>query len=117
MLFRSFATKNAFVGSLVEELGAINVVDELADFEDNYVPVSMENVLGLKPDIILRLTHASPEDSKKMFDSEFAKSDTWKELDAVKNGKVYDLDNKYFSVSGNIRILEAFQSLEKILYE
>lgn len=112
-----FATKNSFVGSLIEELGAINVVDELDDFKDNYVPVSMENVLGLKPDIILRLTHASPEESKKMFDEEFEKSDIWEKLDAVKNEKVYDLDNKYFGVSGNIRILEAFQSLEEMLYE
>lgn len=111
------ATKNSFIGSLITELGAINVVDELDDFKDNYVPISMENVLGLKPDIILRLTHASPEESRKMFDEEFEKSDIWKKLDAVKDKKVYDLDNKYFGVSGNIRILEAFQSLEKMLYE
>lgn len=112
-----FATEKSFVGSLVEEMGAINVVHELDDFEDNYVPVSMEHVLGLKPDIILRLTHVKPEESRKMFDDEFAKSDVWSKLDAVKEGKVYDLDNEYFGVSGNIRILEALQSLEEILYE
>lgn len=112
-----FATPNAFVGSLVEELGAVNVVTELDDFKDNYVPVSMEHALELKPDIILRLTHVSPEESKKMFDDEFAKSDVWSKLDAVKEGKVYDLDNKYFGVSGNIRILEALESLEEMLYE
>lgn len=112
-----FATNNSFVGSLIEELGATNVVDELGEFEDNYVPLSMENVLELKPDVILRLTHVSPEESRKMFEDEFAKSDIWKKLGAVKAGKIYDLDNHYFGVSGNIRILEAFQGLEEMLYE
>lgn len=112
-----FATNKSFVGSLVEELGAINVAGELDDFQDSYVPISMENVLELEPDVILRLTHASPEEARKMFDDEFSKSDIWQKLDAVKDGDVHDLDNRYFGVSGNIRILEAFEDLEKILYQ
>lgn len=111
------ATKKSFVGSLVKEIGAVNIADEIGDFEDSYVSLSMEDVLKLQPDVILRLTHANPKDSKKMFEKEFSENQIWQKFEAVKNDNVYDLDNKYFGVSGNIRIVGAVEELSKILYE
>jgi len=110
------ATEKSFAGSLVKEVGGINIANEMGDFKDSYVPLSMEDVLKSQPDLILRLTHANPEDSKKMFEKEFAENEIWQNLQAVKEDKVYDLDNKYFGVSGNIRIVKAIEELAKILY-
>ena len=111
------ATNKSFVGSLVKELGGINIANEIEDFKDSYVPLSMEDVLKLQPDIILRFTHANPEDSKKMFEKEFSENPIWQNFEAVQNEKVYDLDNEYFGVSGNIRIAQAIEFLSNLLYE
>ena len=111
------ATNKSFVGSLVKELGGINIANEIEDFKDSYVPLSMEDVLKLQPDIILRFTHANPEDSKKMFEKEFSENPIWQNFEAVQNEKVYDLDNEYFGVSGNIRIAQAIEILSNLLYE
>ncbi|EOD00138.1 heme ABC transporter substrate-binding protein IsdE [Caldisalinibacter kiritimatiensis] len=111
------ATDKSFVGSLVNELGGINTTQLMGSFKEAYVPISMENALKTQPDIILRLTHASPEDSKKMFEKEFSNNPIWMNFKAVKNGNVYDLDNNYFGVSGNIRLVGAIERLGKILYQ
>ena len=113
----TYATEKSFVGSLVKKLGCDNVVHELEDYDEAYVPVSMENILELQPDLILRLTHANPEESRKMFEKEFAENDIWQGLEAVKSGKVYDLDNEYFGVSGNAKIRDSIVELGKILYQ
>jgi len=111
------ATPNSYTGSLVEKLGAINVASDLAkDKPMPYVPLSLEIIADLNPDIILRLTHVSPEISKKAFDTEFEKG-FWTNLDAVKNEKVYDLDPNHFGVSANLRMMKALEELAEILYD
>lgn len=108
------ATEYCFTGSLVSMLGGKNIwTDE--KIRGPYAPINLELIKAENPDVILRLTHANPEASAKMFSKEF-KNEFWSKLDAVKNGKVYDLDNKYFSVSGNIHIPEALDALDSMLY-
>lgn len=110
------ATQHSYTGNLVEILGGINVAGDLAkDKPMPYVPFSLETVADLNPGVILRLTHASPEISKKAFDEEFKKG-FWVNLDAVKNEKVFDLDPEYFGVSANMRVMDALEQMAKILY-
>lgn len=113
----TYATDKSFIGSLLKKLNCENVVNELENYNEPYVPVNMENILELQPDIILRLTHANPEESRKMFEEEFENNDIWKDLDAVKENKVYDLDNKFFGVSGNAKIGQAIAELGRLLYK
>lgn len=111
------ATPHSYTGSLVEKLGGINVAEGMAAGRPSpYLPYSLETVAELNPDIILRLTHVSPEVSRKAFDAEFAKG-FWTNLDAVKNGEVYDLDNENFGVSANLRAVKALEKMAKILYK
>lgn len=111
------ATPNSYTGSLVEKLGGINVAGDLAqDKPMPYLPFSLETIADLDPDMILRLTHVSPEISKKAFDAEFEKG-FWTNLTAVKNGKVYDLDPNHFGVSANLRMMTALGELAEILYD
>ncbi len=111
-----FATDKSFVGSLVNKLDGVNITEEIGDFNEAYMPISMENALKTQPHAILILTHANPEESKKMFEKEFADNEIWNNFEAIKNDKVYNLDNKYFGVSGNIRLVEAIESLAEMLY-
>lgn len=110
------ATSNSYTGNLVEKLGGVNVASDLAKGSPTpYLPFSLETIADLNPDVILRLTHVSPELSKKAFDEEFSKG-FWTNIDAVKNERVYDLDPNYFGVTANLRVMNALEQLAEILY-
>lgn len=108
------ATESSYAGSLVKLAGGINVYGD-GDGKD-FLNINPEDMVKKKPDIILRTSHALPEQVKKMFAEEFKTNDIWKHFDAVKNGKVYDLDNGKFGMSANFHYKEALQELETYLY-
>ena len=110
------ATDNSFVGDLVNRLNSKNVTSSL-ETHSPFIPFSQETVLEMNPDVILRLTHADPTTSKKMFDKEFAENKIWQAMSAVQNDRVYDLDPNYFSVVANIKCAEALNLLADMLYE
>ena len=51
-----------------------------------------------------------------MFDEAFDKNEAYQQLDAVADGKVYDLDSTIFIVSANLKVTEAITKLGEILY-
>ncbi|AFS77444.1 putative ABC transporter periplasmic binding protein [Gottschalkia acidurici 9a] len=111
------ATKDSFVGSLVEKLGATNITEEIDQKGTTpYVPFSLEQVAKLDPDMILCLTHMEVEASKAAFDKEFSKG-LWKNMHVIKNNKVYSLDPEYFGVTANSRASESLERLADILYK
>lgn len=73
-------------------------------------------MLQRDPDIILRTSHAMPEQVMAMFRDEFADNDIWQHFQAVQEGKVYDLDNNKFGMSANFRYKEALEELKPMLY-
>ncbi len=107
------ATENSYVGSLVKLAGGINVYpDETADF----INVNTEDMLGREPDIILRAAHALPEQVTEMFAEEFETNDIWKNFQAVKDKKVYDLPYDKFGMSATFGYPEALEELNNIFY-
>ena len=52
----------------------------------------------------------------EMFKKEFATNDIWKHFDAVKNGRVYDLNNDEFGMSASFKYEDALKTLEKFLF-
>ena len=108
------ATNKSYVGSLVELAGGENVY---TDDSKEFLTVNTEDMKTKNPDIILRASHAMPDDVKNMFAKEFAENDIWKHFDAVQNGKVYDLDNTLFNMSANFNYRDALEELKKLLYE
>ncbi|BCI61133.1 heme ABC transporter substrate-binding protein IsdE [Solibaculum mannosilyticum] len=109
------ATESSYVGSLVKLAGGINVYGD-GDGQD-FLNVNTEDMVEKEPDIILRTSHAMPEQVKIMFAEEFETNDIWKHFSAVQNGKVYDLDNEKFGMSATFRYQEALEELQPILYE
>lgn len=108
------ATESSYAGSLVKLAGGVNVYGdgEGADF----INVNTEDMLSKDPDIILRTSHAMPEQVAIMFAEEFSTNDIWSHFRAVQEGKVYDLDNEKFGMSATFRYQDALADLKPILY-
>lgn len=109
------ATESSYVGSLVKLAGGVNVYED-GDGQD-FLNINPEDMVEKAPDIILRTSHALPEQVKKMFAEEFATNDIWKHFEAVQNARVYDLDNEKFGMSANFQYEEALKELETFLYQ
>ena len=109
------ATESSYVGDLVRLAGGTNIYGD-GEGKD-FVNVSVEDMLKQNPDIILRTSHAMPKQVMEYFQQEFSNNQTWQQFDAVKNNKVYDLNNEYFGMSANLKVIEALDLLGDILYE
>lgn len=108
------ATESSYVGSLVKMAGAENIYGD-GDGVD-FLNVNVEDMLERDPDIILRTSHAMPEQVAIMFQEEFESNDIWKHFDAVEQGKVYDLNNETCGMSATFRYQEAIMDLKSMLY-
>ncbi|MGG2109534.1 heme ABC transporter substrate-binding protein IsdE [Lysinibacillus pakistanensis] len=107
------ATENSYAGDLVKRAGGINVM-EGQDAE--YLASNTEYLHNSNPDIILRLSHGMPDEVVKMFDEEFKTNDIWKHFKAVKNGKVYDLEEELFGTTASLQVPQALGQLMEIFY-
>lgn len=107
------ATENSYIGDLVKLAGGINIVQ---GEEVEYLASNTEYLQQGNPDVILRAAHGMPEEVVEMFDTEFKQNDIWKHFDAVKNGRVYDLEERLFGTTGNMDVMEAMNSLVGLLY-
>lgn len=111
------ATDTSYLGDLVSTLGATNITSKLeGEMNSAYVQFSLEQVLAQNPDYVLRFAHGDIEETIKMFDVAFDNNEAYQQLDAVKNGRVYDLDSTIFNVSANLQITKAIEALGEILY-
>lgn len=111
------ATESSYLGDLVKTVGATNITSTLeGDMSSAYVQFSLEQILAANPDYVLRFAHGNIEETSKMFNEAFDKNEAYQELDAVKNGKVYDLDSSIFNVSANLEIKTAITTLGDIFY-
>ena len=108
------ATESSYAGSLVKLAGAENVYGD-GDGE-GFLNINPEDMLKKEPDIILRTSHAMPDQVKKMFAEEFKTNDIWQHFDAVKEGRVYDLSNERFGMSANFQYQKALEELSELLY-
>lgn len=109
------ATENSYLGDLAKRAGAVNVFPGEDDVE--YSSANTEYLQQTNPDVILRAAHGMPDEVVKMFDKDFAENDVWQHFDAVKNGRVYDLEETLFGTTANLAAYDALVHLLDILYE
>lgn len=107
-------TEHSYIGDLVKRAGGEIAV---TGHDEDYISANTEYLQQTDPDIILRAAHGAPEEVIKMFDREFAENDIWKHFKAVKNGRVYDLEETRFGTTANLAVIEAMDELIDILYE
>jgi len=107
------ATEHSYIGDLVKTLGGVNVA-EGATVE--YVAFNTEALQQANPDVILRAAHGMPEEVVKMFNEEFKTNDIWKHFNAVKNDRVYDLEEAIFGTTGSLAAVQALEELYDMMY-
>ena len=110
------ASENSFTGSLINKLGGENIVNK-ANLKGQYVPFSLEAALKENPDVIFRMYHGYIDEAKKQTEKEFETNPQWKKFKAVKENKVYDLDPKFFGVTGDIKIADSLEKMKDYLYK
>lgn len=108
------ATEHSYAGDLVRIAGGENV---MAGQDAEYLASNTEYLYDANPDIILRLAHGMPDEVVEMFDEEFKTNDVWKHFDAVKNDRVYDLEEELFGTTAALNVPEALDTLVKIFYD
>lgn len=118
------ATEDTYVGSLIKALGLKNVVTEITgstslssevhETNSSYVNLNLEQLLQNQPDVILRFGHGNIEEANRAFEKLFNENPAWKNLESVKNGKIYDLDPNIFGSSANNHVDEALMQLGEI---
>ncbi|HEX5564531.1 MAG TPA: heme ABC transporter substrate-binding protein IsdE [Sporosarcina sp.] len=108
------ATEHSYIGDLVKRAGGVNVITG-EDVE--FISSNTEYLQQTNPDVILRAAHGMPEQVIEMFDKEFRTNDVWKHFDAVKNGRVYDLEETLFGTTGHLAAAEALDELMNMLHE
>ena len=108
------ATSSSYVGNLCELAGGENIYGD-GDGQD-FINVSVEDMLEKQPDLILRTSHVMPDQVATMFENEFKNNSSWQNFEAVKNNKVYDLENGTFGMSANLQYQAALEKLREIFY-
>ncbi|MGG7059557.1 heme ABC transporter substrate-binding protein IsdE [Clostridium tertium] len=107
------ATSKSYVGSLVELVGGRNIVE---DNSTSFITYNKEDLAMLDPEMILVMVHALPEQTKAALEAEMATDTAWQSINAVKEGKVIYLDNNYFGMSANLKVIEGLDLLSDIVY-
>lgn len=107
-------TEHAYIGDLVKIAGGKNII---TNQKVEYLASNTEYLQNANPDIILRAAHGMPAEVVNMFNEEFKTNDIWKHFDAVKNNRVYDLDENLFGMTASLNAPAALQEMEKMLYD
>lgn len=106
---------NTYVGSLVAQTGAKNIVTEATTSKEAYVPMNMEDVVATNPDVILLVSHSDASVALKQFKDEVKKNGAWEQLNAFKNDQVDALDYGIFGYASIVKAPEALEALQKML--
>lgn len=98
-------------GTFMDELGAIVGLDNIFKDQDPWAQVSEEQVIKLNPSVIITTSYGDPAEVVKEIKDRAA----WKDVQAVKDGKVFCPDSNIFTRPGP-RLVDAVQSLFTMLY-
>lgn len=113
----SMATSASFAGDLLRRAGGLNVADAAQNAAQNgFVPLSMEYIAQREPDVIFLISHSGAQGGKPP-EAQFAEDPVWRELKAVREGRVYALPSTLFAVNPGTRVGEALEFLAARLYK
>lgn len=107
------ATSKSYIGNLLELVGGKNIIE---DDSTSFVTYNKEDLTMLNPDKILVMVHALPDETKAALEKEMATDSAWQRINAVKEGKVVYLDNTYFGMSANLKVIEGLDMLSDIVH-
>jgi len=100
----------AGAGSFIDALISLAGGDNIAATEDQYTQFSLEALVSADPGMII-----GPTSHGTSFLPDFASLSGWKEMSAVKEGKVYLIEADLISRSGP-RIVEGLEEMARIIH-
>lgn len=101
-----------FAARIIEDLGAVNVADEFDALTDS---LSLEVILKADPDKIIIVSQGDEEASRAYVEHLFS-SPGWRDVDAIKEGRVVFLPKDLFHFKPNGRWLDAYRMMEEVIY-
>ena len=114
----SIRVKNSdgtMLGGMLRDFGCVNIADS---DESLLETLSVESVALQDPEKIFFIQTGSDMDAvRAAVEQMFQDDPLWQELTAVKNGEVYFMEKELYNLKPNARFAEAYERLEKILYE
>ncbi|WNS79031.1 Fe(3+) dicitrate ABC transporter substrate-binding protein [Domibacillus sp. DTU_2020_1001157_1_SI_ALB_TIR_016] len=91
-------TSSSYDGELLEHLGFKNAIQQ----EEPYAEMNLEQLVEIDPDILLLANNDG-----KLITDEWKNNPLWKNLKAVKNGQVYDVDRDLWTRFRGVASAEA----------
>ena len=106
-------SRDNVLGEMLHSLGCENI----ADSEDSLLEhLSMEYIMQEDPEYIFMIQVGDDQAAiDANFDQFIKENPAWKELTAIKEGKVYIMDKTLYNLKPNDRWGEAYENLETIL--
>lgn len=111
------ALPNSLSGDLLAKAGGENIASDfsVSDKYPQYASLSIEKIIERNPSVVMLITHGDPEAVKAAFEQEMEKNAAWKNLDAVKNGKVIILPSHLFGTNPGTKVIEALETMKESL--
>lgn len=112
---KAMNSENNVLGPMLKDLNTDNIGDTGSPLSEN---LSMETIVEEDPEVIfLVLQGTDSTKARKAMEEQITSNPAWSSLSAVQNNRVYTLDQNLFNLKPNARWAEAYDTLEKILYE
>ncbi len=107
-------SRDNVLGEMLGALGCVNIADGSVYLDD----LSLEQIIADDPEFIFIVEQGQDTDSiEKNLDELLRNTPVWSGLSAVREGRVYYMDPGLYNLKPNRRWGEAYENLEKILYE
>ncbi len=108
-------SEGTVLGEMLADLGCVNIADNDENLLEN---LSLESILAAGPDRIFVVPMGGGADeTREIVESMFEENPAWRELTAVKEGRVHYMDKRLYNLKPNARWGEAYEKLEAILAE
>lgn len=112
-------SEDHYVGSVLKLMGQENITSILTETYPNRnerFVFSGENITTYNPDVIILVPNGKVEESMEAFHTELETQPYWKLTDAVKNGRVYEMDQGMANLC-TPKYLDLMEKLYTWLYE
>lgn len=107
-------SEGSVLGEMLRDMGCVNIADSDGGLLEN---LSIEAIMVDDPDaIFLVYQSADPSVAEETFRKTLGSDPAWATLRAVKEGRVYVMDQKLYNLKPNAKWGDAYEQLADILY-
>lgn len=111
------ALNNSLSGDILVSAGGENIAADYPKLDNypQYAQMNTEKIMKSNPQLIVIMTHGSPEKVKDGFMKEMQQNAAWSSLDAVKNNQIEILPADLFGTNPGTKVVDALDLMSKRL--